>query len=109
MDDDDDDEDTVAPPKKVFGRPFVKGVSGNPSGRPKTSNEAREALRSPERMQRFLVKLNDAIESGDVAAMALYAKHVFPIQKEVEHSGKVEGSPAATLTTAQLLSIAKRK
>jgi hypothetical protein len=37
-------ESGEAPPKKTVGKPFPKGVSGNPSGRPRATEEYKDAM-----------------------------------------------------------------
>jgi hypothetical protein len=61
------------PKKKVVGRPFPKGVSGNPSGKPKLPEDIRQASRLTVEMfiglcNKFLMmtpnELQDAIGQG---------------------------------------------
>lgn len=79
--------------KKVPGRPFPKGVSGNPRGRPKTSEEFRKAC--AERTEKALLALDAEIENEGrdkfkaLELLIAYA-HGKPTQA-VEHSGKDGG------------------
>jgi len=69
--------------KKPRGRPFPKGVSGNPAGRPKREVErayldATLATVSPADWQKVVAKaLQDAM-AGDAAARAWLSKYLLP-------------------------------
>ena len=58
----------ISPKQRVIGRPFVKGVSGNPSGRPGGYEEFRKLCKeaSPE----AVAALKDALSNGDASAVA---------------------------------------
>jgi hypothetical protein len=55
-----------APKKKVPGRPFVKGQSGNLNGRPKQHAEYMELMRS--HLPAAIKRLHELSEDGDVTA-----------------------------------------
>lgn len=75
-----------ATPTKQRGKPFPKGVSGNPSGRPAGSrNRVTEALQTilegeGERITRKAVEL--ALE-GNLVAIKLCLERLIPAQKQV--------------------------
>lgn len=63
--------------KKVIGRPFPKGVSGNPNGRPKKEHSLTDTLRElmdeqPDLKRALITKvIEKAIGSGDMNALKL--------------------------------------
>lgn len=94
---------------KQAGR-FPKGVSGNPGGRPKVTEEVRavrEALRSSALTELWLKQVESGMTLGDIKFLELWAKHALGDIAKLELEGRLETSPASPLTTAQLLSIAK--
>lgn len=91
------------------GRPFPKGVSGNPGGKSRTPAEIRSALRDPRLAATWVQKVRAGVEAGDPAMMALYGKHALPAEKEVAVSGELATSAAAPLTTEQLMELATKK
>jgi hypothetical protein len=95
------------PKKKTRGRPFPKGVSGNPGGRPKTPTEIREALRDPVRIAKWLKNMDDGLDANDAAANALFGKHAIPAEKEVAVSDRTERS-APLLTPEQMLELYRK-
>jgi hypothetical protein len=74
----------VNSPKKVRGRPFPKGKSGNPKGRPQGSRNkatiALEALISGE-AERVVQTMIEAAKNGDVAAAKALLDRLIPPRK----------------------------
>lgn len=58
--------------KKVLGRPFEKGVSGNPSGRPKVPAEVKKLLQdaTPDAIRTIIRLSKDATQPGAVQLAA---------------------------------------
>jgi Family of unknown function (DUF5681) len=71
-------------PKKMRGRPFPKGKSGNPKGRPQGSRNkatiALEALISGE-AERVVQTMIDAAKGGDVTAAKALLDRLIPPRK----------------------------
>lgn len=60
--------ETTAPLQRVVGKPFPKGVSGNPAGRPKGSKSIKDTIRKmfeeePEKFTGFIHALLDEEKS----------------------------------------------
>jgi hypothetical protein len=63
-----------AKPKRVVGRPFVKGQSGNPAGRPRVAAEIRELARAHgEEALRTLAELMKSAAKEETRARAAEA------------------------------------
>ena len=77
--------DTTTSKQRVVGRPFPKGVSGNPAGRPKGSRHktllALEALFDDEgdAISRKAIEL---AKGGDPGAMRLCLERILPVRKD---------------------------
>lgn len=73
------------PPTKGRGRSFPKGVSGNPSGRPKGSRNreilAAEALLEGQ-AEAITQKVIDAALAGDLSAARMCLDRILPIRRE---------------------------
>lgn len=84
--------------KKVIGRPFEKGKSGNPSGRPKDNPELKEACRS-HTMECIAVlvgivnnsksKDNDRIKAAEVLLDRGYGKPVQSVDLDAKNIPQV--------------------
>jgi hypothetical protein len=61
-------------PKRVIGRPFPKGVSGNPSGVPKAFHDARKALEAA--VPGAIAKMIELSTCGDPKIEALAARDI---------------------------------
>ena len=80
--------------KRTVGKPFKKGVSGNPGGRPKTPEWFKE--HTPEALKKILELLSSRDEKiAFQAAQLILAYSLGKPMQSVEHSG--------ALTLGQLL------
>lgn len=87
-------EDSEGTANKVIGRPFKKGQSGNPSGRPKTDPEIREALYGAGlKATQKLIKLIDS--SSDKIALQACVEILNRILGKPEAVSKLEISDNA--------------
>jgi hypothetical protein len=96
--------------QRTFGRPFPKGTSGNPGGRPKGDAWFRELCRK--RTVRALKALTEALEDPATRVSAAKALLEFGWGKApavIDVKAKSEDNPARPLTTEQLLAIASTK
>jgi hypothetical protein len=82
-----------AAPKRVIGRPFQKGVSGNPGGRPAASYDIATLARqyAPEALQALHDALNDPRLKVQAAQVLLDRGFGRPLQRQ-ELSGP-DGAP----------------
>jgi len=84
--------------KKQRGRPFAKGKSGNPGGRPKKTPELREVedlcrQASPDAVARLVEWMNSEDPATSVkACLGLLAQGFGTPKQRVEHSG-ADGAP----------------
>lgn len=54
--------------KRVVGRPFPKGTTGNAGGRPKVVKEALEKFRNPEDLEKLRLRLIEIAVSDNLIA-----------------------------------------
>ena len=69
---------TGPPPKKVIGRPFPKGRSGNPHGRPKLAKPLRERMRqwvTSKGLDTLIQIAEDPTHKDQLAALKLLLEH----------------------------------
>jgi hypothetical protein len=68
----------TAPPPPVRGKPFKRGKSGNPGGRPATSEETKAALRAalPQAIERLVKLLKSKDERVALAASQVIMNRV---------------------------------
>ena len=90
-----DDAPTPKPPLTQIGRPFVKGKSGNPGGRPKELAEFRQLLREKKAhkalrclMDEIGTRGDDCVKAAEIVLAYAWGK---PTQG-VEFSGKDGGA-----------------
>ena len=101
--------------KKPRGKPFVKGTSGNPSGRPKGSISYKTRLIEeklaemdfdPIRAMVELYREEDCPQPVKAKLAAELAGFVYPKRKAVEHSGGLNNKTAKELSEEELMAIA---
>ena len=80
------------------GRPFQKGVSGNPSGRPAVARDIQELCRekTPEAVAALMEALQKPGERVRAAEVLIAYGYGRPVQRQ-EHTGK-DGGPIQTQT-----------
>jgi hypothetical protein len=98
--------------KKPIGRPFAKGVSGNPGGRPKGYQEAREACRKlDDETREVLVRLMRKSKSEMIRVMCATRLRDEAWGKPTQAITGADGGPiqfVTKLTDAQLAEEAAR-
>ena len=99
---------------KQRGRPFVKGVSGNPSGRPADYGAFREMCRA--KSPQAVAALEDALANGDassVAAARVLLEYGWgkpaSAPEDLDAVRESGGNALAVLTRDDLLAIARDK
>ncbi len=88
----------AAPPRRVVGRPFEKGVSGNPGGRPKKDRALTAALERVVSKTVLAEKVWEAALAGDTA-MQRYIydridgspvqRHEAKLQSQVDETARI--------------------
>ena len=94
-------------PKKVFGRPFPKGVSGNPSGRPKKkplTEIYEEILADPKCREQVKQQIINTMTSKGMAGVLERREAAERTEGKVTQSVEVSGS----ITLEQVLESRKR-
>lgn len=83
-------EPDVLPPKKVFGRPFQKGKSGNPGGRPKRgpATDALALIADKRTPEEYLQKLPPSIakiigKKPTMMQVAMFRAYIMAIQGNI--------------------------
>ncbi len=80
-----DDSFTVNTAKKQRGKPFKKGTSGNPNGRPKGSrNKTTLAMMTliDEEAETITRKVVERAKAGDMNAIKLVMERIYPPRKD---------------------------
>jgi hypothetical protein len=106
-------EATAPANRKVPGRPWPKGVSGNPAGRPKGSLN-KSTIGARRLAQKFL---NEAVEpvfqklvqmakDGDPQALRLVVERILPVMKAFEESKQVSHNIEVVLREPDWLKLA---
>jgi len=101
--------------KQPGGRPFKKGQSGNPSGRPKGSKSFKTKL-IEEKLAELdfdpitamveLYREKDCPQPVKAKLASELANYIFPKRKSVEHSGGLNNKTQKELSEQELLAIA---
>jgi hypothetical protein len=89
--------DAALTPKKVVGRPWLKGTSGNPKGKPKgTLNKSTLSARRLAQaylnaaVEPVFQKLVEKAKEGDVQCIRLVVERILPIVKAFEEPRRIE-------------------
>jgi len=100
-----EDADNSKP--EVPGKPFKKGVSGNPGGAPKWLKAVRESLRRDtplaRRTLRKIMKSAEAKDADKIAAAKVTLDFTVPKPKQTHRVEGNNGDPLAALTPEQLV------
>jgi hypothetical protein len=91
---------SAAPRNRGPGRPFAKGESGNPGGRPKKLREveaAIEAATEPAKVVAVVEKLQELALGGDVHAARVYLDRVLGPVRPERHDVDLSDAPAVVL------------
>ena len=101
--------------KKPRGKPFVKGTSGNPGGRPKGSVSYKTKLIEqklaeldfdPIAAMVELYREKDCPQPVKAKLASELANYIFPKRKSVEHSGGLNSKTSKELSDGELMAIA---
>jgi hypothetical protein len=102
--------DAAPKPKRVIGRPFRKGQSGNPSGKKKgtlnkSTVDARKLAQKflNEAVEPVFQKLVEMAKGGDTQAIKLVVERILPVMKAFEEPKKMPHQIEVTLRTPEWL------
>lgn len=103
------DADNSAP--EAPGKPFKKGQSGNPGGKPKWLKAARESLQALTPLARKTLRavMKNGADKDKVAAAKTVLEFTVPKPKQTHRVEGKGGDPLAVLTPEQLVAFVKGK